>query len=277
MKILKSLKDLTLLDRFLFSEFMEDPQNLEAVLEIILGREILLRYLPHTEKEQRNSPLHRYIRLDVWGEDQQGNVYDVEVQKKDTRNLSRRSRFYQGIIDGKMLKPGETDFNHLKDSYIIIIAPFDPFGKGKYQYIFEMRCRNDPDIMLDDGAVRIFLNTHGTNPKEVSEELVELLDFMEHTNCRSQEGYSSSRIQELQRRIERIKSNEEVGVRFMQAWEERELDKREAREEGRLEQMRELIQKKLAKGKSIPEIAEDLETDEETIQKLIDDISAKAL
>ena len=110
MKSMKPLRDLTLLDRFLFSEAMEDPRNLEAVLEIILGREVLLRYLPQTEKEQKNSPFLRYIRLDVWGEDQAGNVYDVEVQKQDTKNLSRRSRFYQGIIDGKMLKPGEVDF-----------------------------------------------------------------------------------------------------------------------------------------------------------------------
>ena len=38
MKPLKQLKDLTLLDRFLFSEVMERSQNIsETILEIILG------------------------------------------------------------------------------------------------------------------------------------------------------------------------------------------------------------------------------------------------
>ena len=246
MKSMKPLKDLTLLDRFLFSEVMEDPRNLETVLEIILGREVLLRYLPQTEKEQRNSPLSRYIRLDVWGEDQAGNVYDVEVQKQDTRNLSRRSRFYQGMIDGKMLKPGEIDFNCLKDSYIIIITPFDPFGAGKYQYTFRMSCLEESGITLEDGALRIFLNTRGQNSEEVSPELAELLKFMEHTNQQPREGYVSSRIRLLKKRIDDIKSSEEVGVKYMQEWEEREIEKREAHEAGRKEGLAEgeIIQRK---------------------------------
>ena len=51
----KALKDLNLLDRFLFAEAMEDPVIMQMVLEIILGREIILKYPPQTEKEQRKS------------------------------------------------------------------------------------------------------------------------------------------------------------------------------------------------------------------------------
>ena len=49
----KELKDLNLLDRFLFAEAMEDPVIVQNILEIILGKEIALKYLPQTEKEQR--------------------------------------------------------------------------------------------------------------------------------------------------------------------------------------------------------------------------------
>ena len=51
MKQKKTLKDLTLLDRFLFAEAMEDPENMRTVLEIILGKEVVLKYLPQAEKE----------------------------------------------------------------------------------------------------------------------------------------------------------------------------------------------------------------------------------
>ena len=37
----KSLQDLTLLDRFLFAEVMEDAETFENVLSIILGQDIL--------------------------------------------------------------------------------------------------------------------------------------------------------------------------------------------------------------------------------------------
>ncbi len=101
MAIHKALKDLNLLDRFLFAEAMEDPVIMQTILEIILGRDVLLKYPPQTEKEQRSSPLLRYIRLDVMAMDEEGNLYDTEVQKEDTGNLPKRSRLYQGMIDTK--------------------------------------------------------------------------------------------------------------------------------------------------------------------------------
>ena len=275
------LKDLTLLDRFLFSETIEDPRNLQIILEIILGKEVLLKYLPQPEKEQKKSPLYRYIRVDVWSEDIYNTVYDVEVQKKDTRNLPRRSRFYQSLMDGRLLKPGESDFNQLKDICLIIIAPFDIFGYEKYQYTFEMRCREVPQLSMEDGATRIFLNTHGKNPEDVSPELVELLYYMEHSNQRTSVSYQSSRVRELQGNVNTIVENEEMGVRFMQAWEELLLERQEGREEGlqlgRKEglqlQLQNQIKKKLLKGQSVEQIAEALEETPERIQQLIDKMS----
>ena len=275
------LKDLTLLDRFLFSETIEDPRNLQLILEIILGKEVLLKYLPQPEKEQKKSPLYRYIRVDVWSEDIYNTVYDVEVQKKDTRNLPRRSRFYQSLMDGRLLKPGESDFNQLKDICLIIIAPFDIFGYEKYQYTFEMRCREVPQLAMEDGATRIFLNTHGKNSEDVSPELVESLYYMEHSNQRTSVSYQSSRVRELQGNVNTIVENEEMGVRFMQAWEELLLERQEGREEGlqlgRKEglqlQLQNQIKKKLLKGQSVEQIAEALEETPERIQQLIDKMS----
>ena len=275
------LKDLTLLDRFLFSETIEDPRNLQIILEIILGKEVLLKYLPQPEKEQKKSPLYRYIRVDVWSEDIYNTVYDVEVQKKDTRNLPRRSRFYQSLMDGRLLKPGESDFNQLKDICLIIIAPFDIFGYEKYQYTFEMRCREVPQLDMEAGATRIFLNTHGKNSEDVSPELVELLYYMEHSNQRTSVSYQSSRVRELQGNVNTIVENEEMGVRFMQAWEELLLERQEGREEGlqlgRKEglqlQLQNQIKKKLLKGQSVEQIAEALEETPERIQQLIDKMS----
>lgn len=272
MKPERSLKDLNLLDRFLFAQAMEDEENMRLILEIILGREIVLKHLPQTEKEARTSPLYRSIRLDVIAADDQDNIYDTEVQKRNTRNLPRRSRYYEGFISTHMLPPGEVDFDQLKDSYVIIIAPFDIFGKDRYRYTFRMKCDEIPELALGDGDIRIFLNTRGTNDDQVSPELVELLHYMEDSSKEVASGCSSPRIHTLQERIEAIKSSEEVNVKYMQAWEERELDRREAREEGRQEILKEQIRKKLAKGKDSSVIAEELEMDAEIIEKIIKDM-----
>lgn len=272
MKPERSLKDLNLLDRFLFAQAMEDEENMRLILEIILGREIVLKHLPQTEREARTSPLYRSIRLDVIAADDQDNIYDTEVQKRNTRNLPRRSRYYEGFISTHMLPPGEVDFDQLKDSYVIIIAPFDIFGEDRYRYTFRMKCDEIPELALGDGDIRIFLNTRGTNDDQVSPELVELLRYMEDSSKEVASGCSSPRIHTLQERIEAIKSSEEVNVKYMQAWEERELDRREAREEGRQEILKEQIRKKLAKGKDSSVIAEELEMDAEIIEKIIKDM-----
>ena len=268
----KSLKDLTLLNRFLFAETMEDPEAMQIILETILGQEIPLKRVPQTEKEQKRSPQFRHIRLDVWAQDEADRVYDTEVQVRNTGNLPKRSRFYQSLIDGRLLEPGIVDFNVLNDVMIILIGPFDLFGAGRYRYTLRMACEEEPGLWLYDGAVRIFLNTHGKDPEHIRPELAELLYYMEHTNEVSEEEIESLNVRKLREKVEAIKANEEVGVRYMQEWEERELEKIDARNEGRKELLKELIQKKLAKNQTVEKIAEDLEEDFETVQRFVEEM-----
>lgn len=270
----KSLQDLTLLDRFLFAEVMEDAETFENVLSIILGQDISIKGHPQSEHEKRTSPLKRQVRLDVWAEDDTDAVYNIEAQKENTKNLPHRSRFYQALIDSKLLDPGEIDFSKMKDCYSIIIAPFDLFGEGLYQYTFQMNC-NETGQPLNDGAIRIFLNTHGQNPEDISSELKELLYYMEHTTedifC------STPRLQEIKKHVNIVKSSEEIGVKYMQEWEEKILEKRKARAEGRAEgetfRLIQLIKKKIQKSKSFIQIADELEEEPDNIQSLYECIS----
>ena len=278
----KSLQDLTLLDRFLFAEVMEDPKTFENILSIILGEDISIKGRPQSEHESRTSPLKRQVRLDVWAEDENDAVYNVEAQKENTKNLPHRSRFYQALIDSKLLDPGEVDFSNMKDCYSIIIAPFDLFGKELYQYTFQMTCA-ETGQPLEDGATRIFLNTHGKNPKDISPELKELLYYMEHTT--EEISCSTSRLQEIKNHVNIVKSSEEIGVKYMQEWEEKILDKRKARAEGLAEghakgraegQTITLIQqmkKKIQKSKTLIQIADELEEEPDSIQSLYECIS----
>lgn len=278
----KSLQDLTLLDRFLFAEVMEDPKTFENILSIILGEDISIKGRPQSEHESRTSPLKRQVRLDVWAEDETDAVYNVEAQKENTKNLPHRSRFYQALIDSKLLDPGEVDFSNMKDCYSIIIAPFDLFGRGLYQYTFQMTCA-ETGQPLEDGATRIFLNTHGKNPEDIRPELKELLYYMEHTT--EEISCSTSRLQQIKNHVNIVKSSEEIGVKYMQEWEEKILEKRKARAEGLAEGRAEgraegqtitLIQqmkKKIQKSKTLIQIADELEEEPDSIQSLYECIS----
>lgn len=203
------------------------------------------------------------IRMDVWAMDEEKRIYNAEPQKKNTYHLPKRSRYYQGLLDSSLLKPGDTDYNLLNDVYIIVIMSFDLFRQGRYRYTFRMSCEEVPGMKLNDGAVRIFLNTKGTNPEEVHQELIDLLYFFEKTTNSIAEQSCSPRIRRMQEIVMAIKSSEEVGVRYMQAWEERVLDRQEGFEEG-LEAGFEILGGLVRDGKlSLEEVAERLDGKQE--------------
>ena len=276
MKKQKELKDLNLLDRFLFAETVEDPETLTDILEIILGKNILLQHLPQTEKEERVKLWSRQIRLDVWAVDEDDSIYETEVQNRNTGNLPRRMRLYHGIIDSKLLPPGEIDYNKLPDVFLIMITPFDLFGEGRFRYTFYNMCEEVPGLSLGDGAVRIFLNTRGHIGDNVSQELIDLLRYFEHSTADIAAASKSEKIHRLQKRVEQIRSSEEMGVKFMNEWEERVLDRQDAfadglekgRREGRKEGMDEVARKLKRRGMEDDEIAEITQLSREDIRAL---------
>ena len=187
-------------------------------------------------------------------------------------NGLNRSRLYQGIIDSKLLPPGVVDFNLLNEVLIVLIMPFDLFGYGLYRYTFQMKCEEVPELKLDDGATRIFLNTRGKHPELVSPELIELLKYMEHSTDEISEACESKRIQEMHRRVCQIKASEKAEVKYMQTWEEKILIKQEGiaegRLEGKLEEKQELMTK-LSNKFSIEQIAEMLEIDISEVENIL--------
>lgn len=232
---MKKLQELTLFDKFLFDETMDIPEAHEAVLQIIFGDDNLKLLTPaQTEKEIRTAPWLRSIRLDVYAMDQEKRIYNTEAQKAEKKDLVKRSRFYQSLIDSSLLEPGEISFNQMNDTCIIMITPFDLFGEERYQYTFRSRCDENPALLMEDGAIRIFLNSHGKNPEEVSPELIELLKYMESTDAVLAENSANEKLKKIHKHVSQIKASEEMGVKYMQKWEEKVLDIEKGREEGRI-------------------------------------------
>ena len=232
---MKTLNELTLLDKFLFDEVMDIPEAHEAALRIILGDENLRLLTPsQTEKELRTAPWLRSIRLDVYSVDENLRIYNTEAQKTRKPDLPRRSRFYQSVMDSSLLKSGDESFNLLNDTFNIIITPFDLFGEGRYCYTFHARCDENPSLVLEDGATRIFLNTRGTNRNEVSEELIQFLEYMEQSTLNVNIPDTNGNLIKIHNHVRQVKASEEIGVKFMQRWEEEAMWKREGREKGQI-------------------------------------------
>lgn len=246
----RTVEELTLMNRVLFAEAIEDKQFAEDVQSIILGEDITLTSKPIAEKEIRNSSLQKFIRLDVWMEKEGGEILNTEVQAQKTQNIPKRSRYYQGMIDSKQLEPGETDFNKLEKVKIITIASFDLFGQGKYCYKFSMQCNEANGLELGDGGERIFFNTKGTDPENISNELMWMLRYFEETTREVAEQSGSERIMRMHEHVDKIKSNELFSFKYLRELEDRNFARKEARIEGLAEGRAEGLAEGLAEGRA---------------------------
>ncbi len=105
-------------------------------------------------------------------------------------------------------------------------------GEGKYRYTVRRMYEGYPDKEVSDGEVILYLNTKGKNPEGVSAELVAMLKYFEETTDDAALSSGYDRIARLHEIVSSIKASDEIGVKYMNAYEERMLDIQEAREQG---------------------------------------------
>lgn len=135
------------------------------------------------------------------------------MQNENEGNLAKRSRFHQAEMDVLSLRPGE-DFNDLPPGYVVFICAFDPFGAGLYRYTFENTCA-ELGFPLNDGTKKIFLNTKGTNDKDVPGELRLFLRYVENSSDAYVAELNSPKIQKIHNRVTYVKKSREWEGRFM--------------------------------------------------------------
>ena len=205
-------KDLTISNVFMFAAVMEDPENCRGLLEMVLEFPIA-RIEVSTEKSIIHHPQYHGVRLDVYARGDDSTRYNVEMQVRNKDNLPKRSRYYHSQIDMDIIAKG-TDYKELPDTYVIFICDFDPFGFGKYKYTFDMICTETGE-MLDDGARTIFLSTRWSDDSEVPEGLRKFLRYVAADTAASMEDFGDDYVRSLQKSVSRIKSDREMGERYM--------------------------------------------------------------
>ena len=141
-------------------------------------------------------------------------------------------RYYGALMTSKLLPEGTIDYNKLSDLCMIVIAGFDMGGEGKYRYKVRRMYEGYPDKEVYDGEVILYLNTKGKDTEGVSDEFIAMLEYFEETTDDKALSSGYERIIRLNEIVSSIKANDEIGVKYMNAYEERMHDIQEAREQG---------------------------------------------
>ena len=202
---IKSFDELTIQDNFIFQKVMLKKPICKAVLERLLDISIEDIVYIQEEKTLDVSLETKSIRLDVYVNDDRGTVFNIEMQtSKDMEELVKRTRFYQSILDMYHLQKGQK-YMTLNDSYIIFICTFPVFTGNRHKYTFKNVCMEEHDILLNDGATKLFLSTKG-KVDDISKPLQRFLDYVD--------GHAAS--DELLREIESAVDE----AKHCEAWKE---------------------------------------------------------
>lgn len=169
----------------------------------------------------------RSVRLDVYLKDGKGTVYNVEIQAACRKNLPKRTRYYQGMIDLNAIEKG-ADYSELPRSFVIFICTFDAFGEGRRVYTFRNVCKENSRLLLNDGTYKIFFNTAGTRGR-ISKDARNILKYIESSTPGDE--FTEKLAQEMQK----IKENKEWKVEYMTLLMREREKYKEGKAEGKAE------------------------------------------
>ena len=235
---LKPYEELNLMDSFLFESVTEKPENAEVIARVIIERatgQKVKKLVVHPQKELKGINVNKHgIRMDVYTEeisetaegDEITCVYDIEPNNYYDKDIPRRNRYYQSMIDSKLLPSGEV-YKSLPDMFSIWLLPYDPFGDNRMVYTVKNIVTENNQIVYNDGVTKVFLYTRGTVGG--SKELKELLTFMENS---IRDNAVDEELAEIMNLVDIIKSNPEERKRYMGIMGVIDYEKRDAYEEG---------------------------------------------
>lgn len=222
------VNEISIQDDFVFGSVMSNKRLCQHLIQLILPElEIERIEFPTVQKTVQETQFSHGIRFDVYTKDQNGVVYEIDMQIRHTRGLPQRVRYYQGRLDSEMLKHGKK-YATLRQSYVIFfICPFDPFSLGRHRYDFANYCQQDKSLALNDGRTAIFLNTKSTQ-NDVPKDLRNFLDYVDNKDVENDEY-----VDELKDYIQNLSKNTEWRNDYMDNRTHMMFHDEDVREEGK--------------------------------------------
>ena len=229
----KKYQELKFSDDFMFCKIMMENKDIcKEVIELILGCKVKdIVYLEEQKTIEITSD-GKGIRLDVYLED--GNtVYDIEMQTTLSKELPKRARYYQGMIDLNLIKRGAA-YSELKESYVVFICLEDLLKKNRSIYTFKNCCLEERDIILDDSSTKVFVNANGDRTG-LTDAQIAFLDYV------AGKDPSDDFTKRLNGEVQRALEKEEWEVEYMTLLQRDREKYEEGKAEGKAEELVSLV------------------------------------
>ena len=159
-------RSLNLLSNTFMTVALEDKLACQHVLRVVTGISDL--EVKEVRKQYRVAKItsHDAI-LDILAEDGKKQLYNLEIQRSETIDHARRTRFYGAMIDSEYLAKGK-DYDEMPEVHIIYISETDLWKAGKTTYEVEKYFRGT-DVKYEDGIHVTYVNAEVDDGTAVAE------------------------------------------------------------------------------------------------------------
>lgn len=239
----------TFRDSVIFAWIIADNEDIcLKLLQIILPELNITNIVKiRNEDNQKKDKVFHGVRFDVFAEDEQGRMYDIEMQIANNHDLGKRISYYQSNLVSRSVREGQLFVNKV-DTYVIFICNFD-FGKQGLPKYTTSLIINETGEIVDNKEHNVILNVKSKDFSSLGSEVKAFLEYVKSNKVSNQLTKDiDDKVKELKKSTERKKSymgyEQELLTREYYA-EQKGLQKgrAEGKKEGRRENIIDSIKK----------------------------------
>ena len=256
---IREIQSFNLLSDVFMSVALRDVPACQHILRILTGFDDLKVKDVRTQYAISQIKTHS-VRLDVLAETGNGKLYHIEIQRKDEIDPPKRIRYNGSLMDAEFLAKG-MNYEDLPDRIHFYISENDIWHCGKAIYPVD-KTLGDTGILYDDGEYIFFVNATVDDGSRIAK-------LMNYFKTADPDDDSEG---ELSKRVRYLKK-EEGGMDIMCEVSDRIMER--GRKFGEEQLLHKQVQKKLAKGMNIADIAEALEETEARIREIVAEVTGE--
>ena len=125
------------------------------LLRIILNNDKIKVIKAVTQQKLKNLSGHD-LQLDILAQEENGKLFNVEVQNHSSGAAARRARYHLSLLDAHSLPKGEV-YQKLPDNYVIFITQYDVLKGGLPIYHISRKIEEN-NTAFADGSHIIYVN-----------------------------------------------------------------------------------------------------------------------
>ncbi len=236
-------------DTFMRAIFRDNLPLAQHILRVVTRLSDLVLTEEKTQADMNRVTGARSICLDVYGKDASGKRFDLEVQKASSGAHPKRARYHSSVLDIENLNVKQ-NFDELPETYIIFITENDVYQDGYPFYLFERTNARDGSLFGDEEHI-LYINGAYRGDDEIGH-------LMHDFCCSNPDEMYNEDMAEQSRYFKESKKGVRKMCTIMEdlRQESIEIGTQKGIEIGREKERTEMIQKAVAAGKSVEQIAD---------------------